>query len=219
MIVATVNTPVEVTVSGATPGLVDQITVEAYDPSDGTTIIAPTTSGITEPRPGTYRTVLTFTAAGALMVRWSEPDGVAEEPARVTTTTTTVPDADAPWRPGVDEVATLLIARTNRQLDQQVTTNGTFTDATVPSAAQVDKHIDLAVTDVAARVGVPIPPEQRQQARNLAALWAAALAELSVVPDGAADDERSVSPQYIAAYRAGLTDLIAACRSQYTRLA
>src|SRR4051812_32742993 len=112
MILASVDTPAEATVSGATPGLTGQITVEAYDPTDGTTIIAPMAVGITEPRPGTYRTELTFPTAGTFIVRWLQPDTTAaEEPATVTAGPVP-PTTPAGWRPTPDDVAALLRART-----------------------------------------------------------------------------------------------------------
>lgn len=83
----------EALLTGSTPGLLGVLTVELYDPTDGTSIIAPDTVGITEPRPGTYRVALEAPAiAGSYLIRWDAGADVAEEEVEVTT----APPPDAP---------------------------------------------------------------------------------------------------------------------------
>lgn len=79
MISAQVGEPFSATASGAATGLLGTITVEVYDPSDGSSVVAPTTSGIAEPRPGTYRASLTVSRVGKFLVRWATPTSAAEE--------------------------------------------------------------------------------------------------------------------------------------------
>ena len=72
-IAAVQGTPFEALAENAPTGLVGTITVKVYDPSNAATIIAATTSGITEPASGTYRALLTVPTAGTYMVRWAAP--------------------------------------------------------------------------------------------------------------------------------------------------
>lgn len=75
MIYASANAPFEAIATGAPEGLVGTITVEVFDPSDGSTIVAASTSGISEPRPGVYVAILTVPSAGTYAVLWTLPDG------------------------------------------------------------------------------------------------------------------------------------------------
>jgi hypothetical protein len=79
MILAQVGKPFSTTASGAEEGMLGTITVEVYDPSDGSSVVAPTTSGITEPRPGSYHATLTVGRVGKFLVRWATPATAAEE--------------------------------------------------------------------------------------------------------------------------------------------
>jgi hypothetical protein len=87
-----VNTPFELEVHGADTGLVGTISIEIYDPETTAGILGPFTSGITEPRPGTYLTSVTVPIVGNFIARWSYPDPVdaslttAEEDIIVATT-------------------------------------------------------------------------------------------------------------------------------------
>jgi len=75
MIYAVANHPFEALAAGAPIGLVGQITVEVFDPTDGSTIIPAQTSGITEPRPGTYVATLEVGTVGGYAVMWTLPGG------------------------------------------------------------------------------------------------------------------------------------------------
>jgi hypothetical protein len=80
MIQTTAGVPFEALVTGAGPGLVGTITVEVYDPGPPVTvIIAATTAGIVEVRPGTYQANLTVSVGGSFMVRWVAAGTFAEE--------------------------------------------------------------------------------------------------------------------------------------------
>lgn len=70
----------EARLNGVPAGLLQDptpLTFEIYDPSDGTSIIAPTSAAITEPRPGSYATRRTLAAGelgdGNLATRWVHP--------------------------------------------------------------------------------------------------------------------------------------------------
>jgi hypothetical protein len=85
--------PFEAIATNAPAGLVGTITVGVYDPSDASVILAPTTAGITEPAPGTYRAVLTVSQAGSFMLRWAHDGQTAEEELNVVAT----PASDLAW--------------------------------------------------------------------------------------------------------------------------
>lgn len=123
------------------------------------------------------------------------------------------------WAPDVSDVAILLLERLGRAIDNDAAIHDTFTAATRPTFDQVEKFIQIAVAEVQARVRVEIIEGQQKQAHWLVAYRAANLAELSRVPGGSADDQRSVAPQYTAIYLAGLTELVAAHRPLNMRLA
>lgn len=202
MIEAQTNIPFEaLTEPGFPTGLVGTITVQVYDPSTdpATTILAPTTAGITEPAPETYRVLLTVTAPGTFRVRWEGGDLVAEEDLVVTDgPPMTVADA----RPTVAEIAALERART--YVGGELA--GTFNDDTRPTAADVEELIDMAVGDVAARAGVTLRPGLWAEARRLAAVQAAALIESSFFPEQI-DSDQSAFRQYSAIYLAGVQAL------------
>lgn len=84
MIRAQAGVAFEALAGDAAAGLVGTITVEVYDPTNGATILAARTSGITEPRPGTYRVALTVATAGTYAVRWVTPSAAADEELLVT---------------------------------------------------------------------------------------------------------------------------------------
>lgn len=84
MIAAVANEPFEALLLGAPTGLGAALTVGVYDPSNGAQIIAATSVGITEPKPGTYRVELIVTVAGTFLVRWESGGVVVEEELTVT---------------------------------------------------------------------------------------------------------------------------------------
>lgn len=115
-------------------------------------------------------------------------------------------DPPAGWLvPTVDDVAALLTARTYDDSSEEV---GTFNDATRPTGEQVQRLIEFAAADVAARVGIPIPEMYWPEARRITALQAAALVESSFFPREIAGDE-SAYRQYTAMFLAAVPQLVA----------
>lgn len=160
---------------------------------------------------------------GIYQLAWTSDDDDAPFEAFVPVTVLALDeDAAAPIElvtPTPTQVAALLVMRTGRAIDDDSPATGTFTEHTTPTLSKVQEFIAIATTDVVSRVRVPIPVREAGQARNVAAYWASVLAEMSLVPQGASDEERSVAPGYTEAYEARLTDLAAACRVGFTRLA
>lgn len=187
MITAVTGTQFEATSTGATPGLVGTITFEVYDPTDGTGIVAPRTSGITEPRPGTYRTADIVATAGSYMVRWTTPDGVAEEELIVGAAPTIPYTGSEVFIPVVGDVAAYLRARTKTVGGQEA---GTFNSATVsdkdetrPTAEQVTVEIANAMGDLLGIIGTAFDPKYNEMVRRVGALRAALLIELAYYPE------------------------------------
>lgn len=208
MIDAVAGVPFEALALGAPAGLVGTITVEVYDPSDGATIVGPTTAGITEPRAGTYRTVLTVATAGSYAVRWTTPSGPADEELLVAATV--VPTVVTDIRPTVAEVAILERTRTVGPSSGGLggDTGGadvtTFTTTTRPTAAEVEAIIDQAVQGITAQLPADIPDLYYAQTRHNAALYAAILIEGSFFRESL--DEGSVD-LYRDLLRTGMTQL------------
>lgn len=202
MIAAQVNVPFEAIATGASPGLAGVITVEIYDPSDGTSVLSPTTDGISEPRPGTYRVELTVATAGTFSVRWATDDGVAEEP--VSVTEGALPPVGEVV-PTSDDVAALLRART-KDLDGNEL--GIFNANTRPTNDEVEHLITLAYAEVTAQTGATLGARCMDAARALIAIRAAAWVELSYFPEQVRSD-RSVYRELADQWTAGMPALIA----------
>lgn len=134
--IAQVATPFEALAEGAPTGLVGTITVEIYDPTDAATIVAATTAGITEPRPGTYQAMLTAPVAGTFAIRWTTPSGSAEEALTVTVS----PD------PGLNDIRAL-IPRVRRALD-----GPSASGPEAPSATLTDDQLTALIADAIATV-------------------------------------------------------------------
>lgn len=87
-------------------------------------------------------------------------------------------------RPSLDDVAALLHARTYAETgDILGEALGSFTESTHPSAAQVEVLIDHAAADMAVRAGTEVPPALYETARDLIAMRAAMLVEMSYFPE------------------------------------
>lgn len=108
-------------------------------------------------------------------------------------------------RPTVDEIGSLLTARTSDSAGDEL---GTFTGATRPTNLQVEELIDMAVADVASRIGADIPEAYWPDARRLAGLQAAALVESSFFPREISADS-SAYRQYTAMYISAVERLTA----------
>lgn len=104
--------------------------------------------------------------------------------------------------PTVDDVGALLHARTLANGAEV----GTFTVDTRPTAAQVERLIALAVSDLAGRIGAGVPAAYAGDAKELAALQAATLVEASFFP-AQLDTDRSAYRQYQAMYINGVEAL------------
>jgi hypothetical protein len=102
---------------------------------------------------------------------------------------TTPPPTDTPidpttldWRPTVDDVATLIRARTK---DAQMNEVGTFNSDTRPTDVEVEGFITNGCAKIAARVGWDIPSDGWLEGSHLVALFAACEIELSYWPEQA----------------------------------
>jgi hypothetical protein len=93
---AQVTIPFELLLPSQPAGIAGLLAIEIYDPSDGSSILAPSGTGITEPRPGSYRAQRIVSVVGSFVVRWTRSDtsvvlleqelivtATAVEPARV----------------------------------------------------------------------------------------------------------------------------------------
>lgn len=198
---AETNHPFEATAVGAPTGLVGTITVEIYDPTNGDSIVAPTTAGITEPRPGTYVVELTCPSAGTYAVRWSADGITAEETLDVADFPVADPDEIMPTP---DDVAALLRARTK---DANGVELGAFTSATRPNDDEVEALVLTAYGDVTSQTGTHLSSRAIVAARSMVALRAAMLVELSYFPEQVRSD-RSAYEHYARLYDDGMKSLL-----------
>lgn len=98
------------------------------------------------------------------------------------------------YKPIVADVAARIRARTRTPGGGEV---GTFTTDTIPTAAEVQPLIDLAISDVAALIGTEIPEgddedaNPRLAAKNLVSLWAAMQIEITFWPEQVSSGDSS----------------------------
>lgn len=104
--------------------------------------------------------------------------------------------------PEIADIGALLHARTYVEGIEI----GTFNNDTRPTADAVERLIEIAADDVAARFGRPIPVEYEEDTKHLVALQAASLVEASYFPDQL-DSDRSAYRQYTAMYLSGIEGL------------
>jgi hypothetical protein len=181
VITTVANTPFAAILSDYTPAVAAELTVEVYDPATGATVLAASGTGITEPRPGTYRVARTATTAGSYRLRWArtgvsaDPD-LAEEELLVRALPTAPPDSIVPE---VSEVGSVLRARTS-YMGQEL---GTFTANTRPTAEEVEEYIAQAAAEVGLRLPATVPDTLTAFARRLVAIRAAMMIEVSYAPD------------------------------------
>lgn len=177
-------------------GLGDVITIEALafppgeaaqarliDPLTGDIMLPASAAGIVEASPGNYGKQLAIPSdldVGVYAAEWlfggtwyrdDQLIGVVLIPL-------------GQYAPSVDEVATILRARTKTTMGDE---RGTFNSDTRPNQLQVVDTIRLALRDVSMRVGVTVPTDLVAEARGVVALRAAALIELSYFPEQSAD--------------------------------
>jgi hypothetical protein len=112
-----------------------------------------------------------------------------------------VPD---PLRPTVDDVASLIRARTKNDQGREV---GTFDDSTRPTAAQVETHITNAVSLLASRWPVVLDESFAPAVRALTAYRAAMQIEKSYFPEQVRSD-RSAYDQLREEYQDDLAALM-----------
>lgn len=111
-------------------------------------------------------------------------------------------------RPDLDDVGSLMRARTRDDVGREL---GTFTTATRPTAAEVSELIDAAAADVRAEVPPDVPDVLEARIRSLMTLAAAQRIEVSYFPDQVAAG-RSPFEQYRELYRDGVRTLGEAMR-------
>jgi hypothetical protein len=183
MITAHQNETFEAVVDGASTGLVGTITFEIYDPTDASVIVATRTTGISEPRPGSYVTTASIPTSGTYNARWTYASGgftnVAEEEIVVGDVN------DASVRPSMEQVALLLRTRTVGPSgsglggDTGLGDRTVFDETTRPSAAEVEAVIDVAVGAIKARLSSTPPARLYPAVAHTVALYASLLIELS----------------------------------------
>jgi hypothetical protein len=174
MISAVSGIPFEALALGAPAGLVGTVTVEVYDPSNGDVILEPTALGITEPRPGTYRALLTVGVVGTFLVRWDAAGATAEEDLAVTAEPIPVPlPPDVPiWAPTVAEVGKVTPNYTRGGFDDDSPEEfpgepqKTYTDSTSPTYDEVVDLIRDQVNEVIGVVADTIPEAHHGLARS-----------------------------------------------------
>jgi hypothetical protein len=106
-------------------------------------------------------------------------------------------------RPSVIDISALLRTRTR---DENGNLIGVFTDATTPTAEQVEDIINDAVEDVTARVGANLPANRLGKARWLVKLYAAVVIEATFFSEQISSD-KSPYQQFKDLYDEGIADL------------
>lgn len=102
------------------------------------------------------------------------------------------------------DVADLLRARTKDDAGIEL---GQWSDATRPTAAEVDRLIELATGDVLSQTGANLPERDAESARTMIALRSAMLVELSYFPEQVRSD-RSAYEEYKRLYDDGMAALL-----------
>jgi len=106
------------------------------------------------------------------------------------------------WAPEPDDVAALLLSRTDVDAGSGT---GTFTENTNPSLVLVKYMIEQAVAEVDDVIGFPIPERYQDEAGRLAARRAAALLALSL--DDLATERSAQSTAFNAMWLDGIERL------------
>lgn len=115
-----------------------------------------------------------------------------------------IPDSALPYIPTLDDVGALLRARTVNSVGVEV---GTFTDTTRPTADQALAIVKQAARDLVLKVGPTIPEQYMEDAKQLVALRAAMLIELSYYPEQIRSRD-SQYERYKELYDQGLPSLL-----------
>lgn len=152
--------------SGATPDLLGTITVGIYTADGISIVVAPTTTGITEPTPGSYAAMLTVETPGTYLIRWVTPTATAEE-ALIVSTVSAI-------RPTVPEVAALVRTRTSGPGGNEASS---FTTTTRPTIIEADALIDQALEAILTQLPTVIGTRFYAQTRHMVSLYAAILIE------------------------------------------
>jgi hypothetical protein len=186
---------------------------------DGATIVtAATTAGIVEEGVGTYVATVVAPDPGSVRGDYGvifNPNTAGWSPAvEQLIVSATAPQAiDDPltvsWRPAAAEVGALLPKRTK---DSNGTNQGTFTELTEPTEAQVETIISLATGHLASRLGTREDlalPQLTSRARGVTALYAAMLVELTFFPEQVGTN-RSPYPQLKELFDEGTKALLEA---------
>jgi hypothetical protein len=193
MIYAKPLKPFIAVLGNAPTGLVGTITVQVENP-DGTTAVAATTGGIVEVEPTVYIATVTAPAQRTptptddgtdFAAVWKNGSTRIPEDLKIAMQhpAATEDPLEITWRPSLEELVALLRTRTKNNFGVEL---GAFTTATRPTDEQAEAMIDYATPHVASRVGSVTDLCQdslTSRARDMAALYAAMLIELSYFPE------------------------------------
>lgn len=176
--------------------------------SSGVVAVARSTSGISEPRPGNYTVALTAPEdQGDYLIVWDKGEGAEDLAVEQLQVTRVLPfDSVVAFLPEPADVAAFLRARTYLDDGEQ---EGEFTTQTRPTFVQVEALINQAANEVAARLGQDVEDDRlRAFARNIVAIRAAMMIELSYFPEQADEDATTVYKELKALYEDELQSLI-----------
>ena len=185
-----------VTIGPLASGLAGSVGVRVED-TGNTVLQARSTAGVSEFAAGWYRVDVTFDAtwSGPVVVISDDPEG--REGVEEFEVVERLPIPVVGWRPSTADVASAIRARTytdgqasEEPLDDVVggSLAGDFSDATSPTAEQVEGHISNACIDVLTHFASGVIPEDSEDAARRAATLKAALAvEISKFDQGAAE--------------------------------
>jgi hypothetical protein len=182
-------------------GLVGTLTFSIVNPETSEVVLAPRTTGITEPVSGTYQTTAVAPPFPRdYVVVWSHGSDTATEGLKVEEALTT--------RPTVQDVALLLRTRTVGPSsgglggDSAPGDLTTFSSSTRPKATEVESIIGTAQDAVMGMLRKPLPADEDASVRHAIAIYAAIVIETSFFRENSNADA-------LAALRGMLRDTIA----------
>lgn len=192
---------------GAHSGLTWTVWVEAVPaaPAGPVVVVPPTAVVVTETSPGTYRAGWTNpTAPGGYRVAWQSATTVLYEDLLVTTS------GVSSWVPSVADIADAAHGYTRApwtsDMESAGMPHGEFTDATVPTAVEVEAMIDAATREVEGRVGVAIKAACWGLARETIVARVVMMIALQAAPAGG-DDAAGEHASWTATYLRCLDEL------------
>jgi hypothetical protein len=201
--------PFKALLTTAESGLVGTLGVEITDAVGGQ-VTARTTSGIVEAKPGNYVFAgISPGEEGDFLIVWDKGEGAENLAIEQLQVTRVLPfDTVVPFLPEPADVAAFLRARTYLDSGEQ---EGEFTADTRPTFVQVETLINQAANEVSARLGQEVEDDAlRAFARNIVAIRAAMMIELSYFPEQADEDATTVYKELKSLYESELANLIEA---------